>query len=70
MPRRMSTAEAIEHLRADPAHADLIRDSYLGADTREAAERFERSGEFEEVRRILGGRLHGADEAASASARA
>ena len=26
---RMSTAEAIEHLRADPEQADLIRDSYL-----------------------------------------
>ena len=26
----MSTAEAIEHLRADPEYADLIRDAYLG----------------------------------------
>ena len=57
---RMSTAEAIEHLRADPEQADLIRDSYLGSDTREAAERFERSGEFDEVKRILGRRLEGA----------
>lgn len=58
---RMSTAEAIEHLRADPEQADLIRDSYLSADTREAAERFERSGEFEQVKRIMGERLRGGE---------
>jgi SAM-dependent methyltransferase len=54
---RLSTAEAIEHLRADPQHAELIRDSYLGKDTREAAERFERSGEFDEVMRLVGDRV-------------
>ncbi len=59
---RMSTAEAIEHLRADPAHADLIRDSYLGADTREASRAVRALG------RVRGGqarssarRLQGAD---------
>ena len=51
----MSTAEAIEHLRADPEYADLIRDAYLGADTLEASSRFERSAEFEETRAVLGG---------------
>jgi SAM-dependent methyltransferase len=56
----MTTAEAIEHLRREPAHADLIRDSYLEEDTLAAAERFERSGEFEEVRRVLGDRLQDA----------
>jgi hypothetical protein len=36
----MTTAEAIEHLRREPAHADLIRDSYLEEDTLAAAECF------------------------------
>ena len=57
---RMSTAEAIERMRADPAQADLIRDAYLEQDTHGAAERFERSGEFEQVKRILRGRIQGA----------
>jgi SAM-dependent methyltransferase len=51
----MSTAEAIEQLRADPEYADLIHDSYLGPDTREASSRFERSGEFQETVSVLGG---------------
>ncbi len=51
----MSTAEAIEHLREDPEYADLIRDSYLGADTREASARFERSTEFEETKAVVSG---------------
>jgi SAM-dependent methyltransferase len=51
----MSTAEAIERLREDPEYADLIRDSYLGPDTREASERFERSAEFEETQAVVGG---------------
>ena len=54
---QMSAAEAIMRLRADPAHAALIRDSYLGEDTREAAERFECSGEFSEVMRLVGDRV-------------
>jgi SAM-dependent methyltransferase len=52
---RMTTEEAIEHLRADPDYEDVIRLSYLGADTAEAADRFEHSGELEEVIRLLGG---------------
>jgi SAM-dependent methyltransferase len=60
-PTCKTTADAVEQLRRDPEYADLIRDSYLGEDTREAAERFERSGEFAEVRRILGSRLQGAE---------
>lgn len=55
MAARMSLDAAIEHLRADPEHADLIRDSYLGPDTREASERFERSAEWEETKRVVGG---------------
>ena len=51
----MTTAEAIEHLRADPEHADLIRDAYLGPHTREASSRFQHSAEFEETVRVVGG---------------
>ncbi|MDQ1741379.1 MAG: hypothetical protein QOE53_3031, partial [Pseudonocardiales bacterium] len=51
----MSLDEAIEHLRADPEQAELVRDAYLGADTAEAAARFEASGEFDEVVRVVGG---------------
>jgi SAM-dependent methyltransferase len=55
MAAEMSLDEAIEHLRADPEQADLVRDSYLGPDTGEAAARFEASGEFAEVVRVVGG---------------
>jgi glycosyltransferase involved in cell wall biosynthesis/SAM-dependent methyltransferase len=55
----MSTADAVKRLRADPQHVELIRDSYLGEDTREAAERFERSAEFAEVMRLVGERVAG-----------
>jgi SAM-dependent methyltransferase len=51
----MSTAEAIEQLRTDPEYADLIRDAYLGPDTREASARFQRSAEFEETIAVVGG---------------
>jgi SAM-dependent methyltransferase len=51
----MSTAEAIERLREDPEYADLIRDSYLGPDTREASERFARSAEFDETKAVIRG---------------
>jgi ubiquinone/menaquinone biosynthesis C-methylase UbiE len=51
----MSTAEAIEYLREDPEYAELIRDSYLGPDTREASSRFESSAEFEETKAVVGG---------------
>jgi SAM-dependent methyltransferase len=51
----MTTDEAIHQLRGDPEHADLIRWSYLGPDTAEAAQRFERSAEFREAERLVGG---------------
>jgi SAM-dependent methyltransferase len=51
----MTLDEAIEHLRADPEMADLVRDSYLGGDTIEASERFERTGEFAETIKVVGG---------------
>jgi SAM-dependent methyltransferase len=56
---RMSTAEAIHRLRADPEQADLIRDSYLGEDTRAAADSFARSAEFAEVMNLVGDRVRG-----------
>ena len=52
--------EAVRYLRDDPSHADLVRDAYLGRDVRDSAERFLNSGEFHEVRRLLGTRLDGA----------
>lgn len=55
----MTTAEAVAHLRADPQYASVVRDSYLDADVRAAAERFRASGEFAEVSALLGGRLRG-----------
>jgi SAM-dependent methyltransferase len=55
----MNIDEAIRHLRADPRHVDLVRDAYLGEDLGEAAERFLRSAEFEEVRGIAGPGLAG-----------
>jgi SAM-dependent methyltransferase len=53
--RRMTTEEAIQHLRADPEYADLIRWSYLGPDTLEASERFGRSAEFERAEALVSG---------------
>jgi SAM-dependent methyltransferase len=46
--------EAIEHLRHDPAHHDLIHFSYLGADLHDNSRRFKASGEFAETLRLLG----------------
>jgi SAM-dependent methyltransferase len=51
----MTTEEAIEQLRRDPEYEDLIRWSYLGPDTAEAAARFENSAEFREVVSVVGG---------------
>jgi SAM-dependent methyltransferase len=56
----MTTEEAVKRLRADPATAGLMRDSYLDEDVAAAARRFAASGEFEEVRRLVGPRLAGA----------
>lgn len=48
----MNVEDAIRKLRADPSAAQLIHDAYLGEDTREAAERFLRSGEWSAVLEI------------------
>jgi len=56
----MTTEEAVLQLRRDPSCADLVRDAYLGRDVAESARRFSESGEFAEVRRILGRKLAGA----------
>lgn len=57
----LTVDEAIRCLRADPSRADLVRDAYLGRDVVDSARRFTASGEFAEVRRLLGARLNGAD---------
>lgn len=57
---KMTTEEAVLALRRDPAYADLVRDSYLGPDVLDSAERFLRSPEFDAVRALLGPRLAGA----------
>jgi 2-polyprenyl-3-methyl-5-hydroxy-6-metoxy-1,4-benzoquinol methylase len=56
----ITTDEAVRRLRSDPACAGLVRDAYLGRDVADSARRFHESGEFAEVRRILGPRLLGA----------
>lgn len=57
---RMTVDDAIRHLRADPEHAGLVRDAYLGRDVVDSARRFAASGEFAEVLWLLGSRLDGA----------
>lgn len=56
----LSTAEAIKKLLADPAHAALVRNTYLDADVTEAAARFGQSGEWQAVLGVLGDRVRGA----------
>ena len=56
----MTTDEAVRQLRGDPQWAVLVRDAYLGRDVADSARRFIDSGEFAEVRRILGTSLAGA----------
>ena len=56
----MTTDEAVRQLRGDPQWVDLVRDAYLGRDVADSAQRFSESGEFAEVRRILGRKLAGA----------
>lgn len=51
--------EAIRTFRKDPRYADLVRDSYLDWDVHASSERFFHSGEFSEVRRLLGQRIPG-----------
>jgi 2-polyprenyl-3-methyl-5-hydroxy-6-metoxy-1,4-benzoquinol methylase len=56
----ITTDEAVRRLRADPEWIDLVRDAYLGRDVDDSARRFSESGEFAEVKRILGRKLAGA----------
>ncbi len=55
----MTKDQAIRQIRQDPRYADLVRDAYLGEDVQEAAERFRRSAEFEEVVEIVRPSLDG-----------
>jgi 2-polyprenyl-3-methyl-5-hydroxy-6-metoxy-1,4-benzoquinol methylase len=52
-----TTEEAILRLRKDLHYQDLVRDSYLGPDVRENAERFLESGKFAAVLWRLGDRV-------------
>ena len=54
----MTLDEAILWLRADRSSAGLVADSYLGRDVAASADRFLRSAEFAEVKRLLGPMLH------------
>jgi SAM-dependent methyltransferase len=56
----MRLDDAVRRLRAEPAYADLVRDAYLGRDVADSALRFAGSGEFAEVRELLGAALSGA----------
>lgn len=56
----MRLDDAVRLLRAEPAFVDLVRDAYLGRDVADSAHRFATSGEFAEVRELLGPALHGA----------
>jgi SAM-dependent methyltransferase len=49
----MTLDEAIRYMRSRPEYADVVRQTYLGEDVLESAERFTASGEFQEVRRLL-----------------
>ena len=51
----LSTEQAVQRLRADPRHSQLLHDSYLDADVLGAAKRFLASAEFREVVRLAGG---------------
>lgn len=54
----MTVDEAILWLRADPSSVALVADAYLGRDVAASADRFLRSAEFAEVKRLLGPILH------------
>jgi ubiquinone/menaquinone biosynthesis C-methylase UbiE len=56
----MTLDEAIHWLRADPSSVDLVADAYLGRDVAASADRFLRSAEFAEVKRLLGPMLQDA----------
>jgi SAM-dependent methyltransferase len=50
----MSIDEAVRFLRSSSAHADLVRDAYLGSDVLESAKRYQQSAEFAEVLSMVG----------------
>lgn len=50
----MTLDEAIRSLRGNPSFAQLVEDAYLGRNVAASADRFLESGEFSEVRRLLG----------------
>ena len=52
----MSTEQAVILLRADPKYASFLREAYLDGDVGDCAERYGRSGELHEIRRLLGTR--------------
>jgi SAM-dependent methyltransferase len=56
----ISLDEAIRQLRADPEHAGLVRDAYLGRDVDDSCHRFAASAEWAEVLRLLAGHVRGA----------
>ena len=53
MTELISWEQAVQHLRAMPERARLVKDAYLDEDNLEAAERFGASEEFAEVLAIL-----------------
>jgi SAM-dependent methyltransferase len=57
---RMTVDEAVRHFRTTPAYAGVVRDTYLGTDVEDSARRFLASGEFDEVKQLLGRRVTGA----------
>lgn len=57
MTQHLSPTEAVRLLRESPAHATLVRDTYLDADVETAATRFSQSGEWAAVRELLRSRI-------------
>lgn len=51
--------EAVLYLRSDSRFDALVRDTYLGSDVVEAANRFARSVEFREAKRLIAGSARG-----------
>lgn len=60
MSTLLTIDDAIRRIRSSPQYSNLIRDTYLDADVREAARRFGVSAEFSEIRSLLGDRLRNA----------
>lgn len=55
----LTTEQAVLRLRDDPEFAPAMRNSYLDADVQGAARRFEASGEFAAIRRLVGDVVRG-----------